>query len=131
MVPSRETLQISAALQKQLKNNMDFKEYQERAKETAYYANVGKNYIYPALGLTGEAGEIANKIRKIEPGPNGEISQGAQIVLQAEIGDLLWYTAQLCSELGLSLDAVAKENIAKLARRKADGGTMRGNGELR
>jgi len=109
---------------------MDFKEYQQRAGDTAFYPGAGNNYIYPALGLTGEAGEIANKIKKIERDAEGVISDGSRLVLQAEIGDLLWYVARLSTELGLDLNTVAEENLKKLARRKADG-TLHGSGDSR
>lgn len=109
---------------------MNFKEYQKHAADTAMYPNVGENYMYPALGLAGEAGEISNKVKKIERDFGGKITDEVQEMVKAEMGDLLWYMAQLASELGLDLETIATENIEKLASRK-ERGVLGGNGDLR
>lgn len=109
---------------------MNFKEYQQHAADTALYPNVGQNYMYPALGLAGEAGEISNKVKKIERDFGGKITDEVRDVVKAELGDLLWYVAQLSSELGLDLETVATENLAKLKDRK-DRGVLHGNGDTR
>lgn len=109
---------------------MNFKEYQKRAADTALYPNVGENYMYPALGLAGEAGEISNKVKKIERDFGGKITDEVREMVKAEMGDLLWYMAQLASELGLDLETIATENIEKLASRK-ERGVLGGNGDLR
>jgi NTP pyrophosphatase (non-canonical NTP hydrolase) len=97
---------------------MDFKEYQKKSRETAIYPNKGENYIYPTLGLVGEAGEVAEKIKKIIRDDNFEISEEKKEDFKKEIGDVLWYMAQLCTELDLSLEEVAELNIEKLQSRK-------------
>lgn len=109
---------------------MNFKEYQERAKDTALYPKVGDNYIYPALGLAGEAGEITNKIKKIERDHGGVVDDEVREAVKKELGDLLWYIAQLSTELGIDMDTVATENIAKLADRKTRG-VLHGSGDGR
>lgn len=109
---------------------MDFKEFQERAGDTAFYPNAGKNYVYPTLGLSGEAGEIANKIKKIERDNGGVITDAVRETVKAELGDLLWYVARLGTELGLDMNSIAEENIAKLASRK-ERGTINGDGDKR
>ncbi len=109
---------------------MDFKEYQERAGDTAMYPKVGDNFIYPTLGLAGEAGELANKIKKIERDHGGIVTPVIREVGQKELGDLLWYVARLSTELGLDMQAVAEDNIAKLASRK-ERGALHGDGDNR
>lgn len=96
---------------------MDFKEYQKKSKKTALYPNVGNNFVYPTLGLSGEAGEVAEKIKKVLRDKNGLIDKETKEAIKKELGDVLWYVAQLASELELSMDEVAEKNIAKLASR--------------
>lgn len=109
---------------------MNFKEYQEKATQTAIYPNIGENFIYPALGLVGEAGEIANKVKKVIRDNNYEMNDKIAKDLGKEIGDVLWYCAALCSELGIEMEQVAEENIEKLFSRK-DRGQLQGNGDNR
>jgi NTP pyrophosphatase (non-canonical NTP hydrolase) len=73
--------------------------------------------IYPTLGLLGETGEIAEKIKKMFRDRNGELSQEEKDLLAKELGDVLWYLSQLASELGLSLSDIATGNIQKLKDR--------------
>lgn len=110
--------------------NLSFSEYQKRASTTAVYPNVGHNYIYPTLGLCGEAGEVAEKIKKVIRDNNGFVSNDATSDIVNEIGDIMWYIAQLCTELNISLEAVALNNLKKLAKRK-DNGTLKGSGDNR
>ena len=93
---------------------MEFSEYQKRSRATARYANLGFNFIFPTLGLTGEAGEIANKIKKIARDDNGQISAESREMVKKELGDLLWYTAQLATEFELSLEDVVEANLAAI-----------------
>lgn len=109
---------------------MDFKEYQERAGDTAIYPKVGENFIYPTLGLAGEAGELANKIKKIERDHGGIVTPEIREIVKKELGDLLWYVARLSTELGLDMQVVAEENISKLASRN-DRGVLHGDGDNR
>ncbi|NMC63085.1 MAG: nucleoside triphosphate pyrophosphohydrolase family protein [SAR324 cluster bacterium] len=97
---------------------MDFNEYQRLSRLTALYPNQGSNYIYPTLGLCGESGEVSEKIKKVIRDRKGQIDEGIRSEIAKELGDVLWYMAQLATELGLSLDDVACANIEKLASRK-------------
>lgn len=96
---------------------MDFKDYQRKSRRTASYPNRDNNYIYPVLGLTGEAGEVAEKIKKIIRDNGGIISEVQRQEIKKELGDVLWYVSQLATELKLDLDDVAFSNIVKLYSR--------------
>jgi NTP pyrophosphatase (non-canonical NTP hydrolase) len=109
---------------------MDFAEYQQKARGTATYPVIGHGVIYPTLGLTNEAGEVSGKIKKIFRDKAGEISEAEKAALAAELGDVLWYLAQVATELDLSLDEIADKNIAKLLDRKARD-KIRGDGDNR
>lgn len=109
---------------------MDFQEYQEESRKTAKYPDAGKNYIYPTLGLAGEAGEVAEKIKKVIRDKGGEINDATREDIKKELGDVLWYVTQLAVELGISLDDVAVSNIKKLHDRM-DRGVLGGNGDNR
>lgn len=110
---------------------MDFTEYQKKSRETAIYPNLGENFIYPTLGLVGEAGEIAEKIKKvIRDGDGKTIDDEKRELLKKELGDVLWYVAQLASEFGFELNDVAEHNIEKLFSRK-DRGVLQGSGDTR
>lgn len=98
---------------------MDFLEYQMKARQTAKYPVIGHAVIYPTLGLTNEAGEVAGKIKKIFRDKEGVISEADRLALQSELGDVLWYLAQVATELDLSLDQIAVQNIHKLLDRLA------------
>ena len=93
---------------------MDFDNYQIQARKTAIYPNKNKNFIYPTLGLVGESGEVAEKIKKILRDKNGIFDNESKIALKKELGDVLWYLSNLCNELDFSLDDVAKGNLEKL-----------------
>lgn len=109
---------------------MEFKEYQEKSRKTAIYPKIGANFVYPALGLGDEAGEVLGKIKKIFRDKNGEVSEETKNEIKKELGDVLWYLAQLSTELEISLDDVAESNIEKLYSR-LDRGTLHGNGDNR
>lgn len=97
--------------------NLSFKDYQEQAKQTALYPNRLKNLEYPTLGLTGEAGEVANVVKKIQRDFNGIINDDVRAKLKDELGDVLWYISACADELGLTLDEIAEFNMEKLAKR--------------
>lgn len=100
-------------------NNFDFNEYQRQASRTAGAGGEGeRRLMVAALGLTGEAGEFANLVKKLTAHGHLEID-GA--VLSDELGDVLWYLAEAATACGLSLGDIAMENIAKLKRRYPDG----------
>jgi NTP pyrophosphatase (non-canonical NTP hydrolase) len=110
---------------------MTFEEYQKKARETAVYPEaLGHNYVYPTLGLVGEAGEVAEKIKKILRDKGGILDEEAIAGLHKELGDVLWYLATLATELGLSLGDVAEGNLIKLQIRKV-WGVLRGAGDNR
>jgi len=98
---------------------MDFRSYQQQSRSTARYPDSGSNPFYPTLGLCGEAGEVADKVKKVMRDRGGEFSPEVIEALKFELGDVLWYLAQLASELGLDLEEVAAANLAKLASRAA------------
>jgi NTP pyrophosphatase (non-canonical NTP hydrolase) len=109
---------------------MNFSDYQNQTKKTAIYPHQGENLAYPALGLNGEAGEVAEKIKKIIRDDNGILSESARQDLILELGDVLWYLAAISCELNIDLDVVAQKNLEKLRSRKARG-TLTGSGDHR
>ncbi len=109
---------------------MDLNYYQNEARKTALYPDVGKNPIYPTLGLNGEAGEVADKVKKVLRDKKGIFDDQTIYDIKLELGDVLWYVAQLSSELGLKLDEVAGSNLKKLASR-SERGKISGEGDFR
>jgi len=111
---------------------MTFNNYQTNASRTAFYprdlANDG--LYYTTLGLVGEAGEIANKVKKIMRDNDGKLSKEAKAGIYAELGDVLWYCANIADELGVNLEDVAKSNLIKLADRLKRG-KIKGSGDNR
>ncbi|CAK6694036.1 nucleoside triphosphate pyrophosphohydrolase family protein [Synechococcus sp. CCY9201] len=98
---------------------MDLRSYQQRSRATARYPDAGANPIYPTLGLCGEAGEVADKVKKVLRDRGGVFDAAVREGLKAELGDVLWYVAQLATELDFDLEEVATANLAKLASRAA------------
>ena len=109
---------------------MDLNTYQQKARGTAIYPNMGNEFTYPALGLAGEAGEIANKLKKVIRDNNGELTDRVRKDVADEIGDCLWYVAQLATEMGFTLGEIAQNNIDKLNSRK-ERGVLTGSGDNR
>lgn len=111
---------------------MDFAEYQKRAGSTAIYESRGKSLCYPALGLAGEAGEVAEKVKKLVrvEGLFAQPDDDFKARLKKELGDVLWYIAATCFEAGLDMDDVAQANIEKLASRK-ERAVLHGEGDDR
>ena len=109
---------------------MDFSDYQTKSRKTAKYPSIGHPVIYPTLGLTNEAGEVAGKIKKIFRDKGGIISDSDRDALKGELGDVLWYISQVCTELEISLDEVAEYNIQKLYSR-LERGKIGGEGDNR
>tara|TARA_B100000683_G_scaffold10753_1_gene11780 strand:- start:1804 stop:2127 length:324 start_codon:yes stop_codon:yes gene_type:complete len=107
---------------------MDFNQYQEAARDTAIYP-AEQGLIYTVLGLTGEAGEVAEKVKKmLRDGHKLDDKYRGKIA--RELGDVLWYVANVAHEIGVSLDTVAKANVNKLKDRKVRG-KIKGNGDER
>ena len=110
-------------------NMVDFNSYQRSASKFAIYPPQHK-LIYPALGMAGEAGEVANKVKKlIRDGPDKRPDTWREDIA-SEIGDVLWYCAALADDLNLTLGMIAAQNLAKLQKRK-DKGTIGGSGDTR
>jgi len=97
---------------------MTFQEYQDEARKTAIYPNLDNNFVYPTLGLVGEAGEVAEKIKKVIRDDNYQISDEKRAEITKELGDVLWYIANLSKELGVSMEDVANKNLEKLKSRQ-------------
>ena len=110
-------------------NMSDFNSYQRNASSTAIYPEEHR-ILYPALGLAGEAGEVANKVKKlIRDGPDKRPDTWREDIA-SEIGDVLWYCAALATDLNLSLGMIAGQNEKKLGQRKQSG-TLGGSGDTR
>jgi NTP pyrophosphatase (non-canonical NTP hydrolase) len=105
-------------------------DYQSRSRATAVYPNQGDNLLYPTLGLCGEAGEVAEKIKKMVRDDDGVLSDERRAALSKELGDVLWYVAQIATEADLDLAVIAEENIAKLLSRR-ERNVLSGNGDDR
>jgi NTP pyrophosphatase (non-canonical NTP hydrolase) len=105
-------------------------DYQRRSRATAVYPGAGENLVYPALGLAGEAGEAAEHVKRVLRDDGGTLTEERRAALGAELGDVLWYVAQLATEAGLDLAALAEANLAKLASR-AERGVLSGSGDER
>lgn len=129
---------------------MQFDEYQQKAKSTAVYREAVEhvvrgglegyiakgeivklyNVLYASLGLAGEAGEIANKVKKAIRDHSGALPISMKADLVAELGDVLWYVALLAEELDVTLEFVAERNLKKLSSRKSRG-ELQGEGDTR
>jgi len=96
---------------------MKFEEYQAEASQTALYPRRMENLEYPTLGLAGEAGEVANIVKKIQRDAGGVITDETREKLLDEVGDVLWYISACADELGLTLTEIAEYNVNKLAKR--------------
>ena len=109
---------------------MDFKTYQKQARLTAQYPNLGSNNIYPTLGLVGEAGEVAEKVKKVIRDKKGIFDEESKKGIKKELGDVLWYISNLCNEFNFELEEVALQNLEKLKLR-ATKGKISGSGDDR
>ena len=96
---------------------MNFEEYQSEACSTALYPRRLNNIEYATLGLAGEAGEVANIVKKIQRDHAGVINDEIRDKLKDELGDVLWYISACADELGLTLTEIAEFNVQKLAKR--------------
>ena len=109
---------------------MELNEYQRMASKTAIYPEEHA-LTYPALGLAGEAGEVANKVKKlIRDGIDPDTIDAKRGEIADEVGDVLWYIAALCMGLGVGLEDVARGNLHKLADRQRRG-KIEGSGDTR
>lgn len=109
---------------------MELNDYQRLAQETAIYPVLGHAIVYPALGLAGEAGEVAEKVKKAMRDDNGLITVARQLELKKELGDVLWYVSEVARQAGLTLEEIATHNYAKLKDRK-ERNVIKGSGDER
>lgn len=111
---------------------MNFKEYQKKSRKTAVYpkSKYCDGIFYPTLGLSGEAGEVAEKVKKVLRDDNGVVTKEKKEELKKELGDVLWYVSQIATDLKLSLDDIAKTNLEKLSSRLKRG-KLKGSGDNR
>lgn len=106
---------------------MQLNTYQKEAVSLAFYP---EKIIYPALGLCGESGEVAEKIKKVLRDDGGAFTPEKRREIAKEIGDVLWYCSALANDLGYTLEDIAVMNLEKLFSRK-DRGTLNGSGDNR
>lgn len=110
---------------------MNFNDYQKQALTTVVSTGDDfKDLIHWALGINGEAGEVAEKLKKIIRDKQSVVSEADKLELAKELGDVLWYLAVFADQLGLSLEAIAEQNLAKLSSRKTRG-VLTGSGDNR
>lgn len=105
-------------------------DYQQQSRKTWGLVKTDHPIIYPSLGLANEVGEVLGKIKKLFRDKNGVISDEDRLQLKSELGDVLWYFAQICTELDLTIEEVAQENLDKLFDRKSRG-KIGGSGDTR
>lgn len=109
---------------------MEFDEYQSKAQALGIYRKTIPGLTYPVLGLTGEAGEVAEKYKKLLRDTDGTITNEFRDAMKKELGDVMWYVANIAFELGIRLEDVAVTNIEKLTSRK-ERGVLQGSGDNR
>src|ERR1017187_9061166 len=108
---------------------MTLNEYQNQALTTVITnGDKFKDTLHWVLGINGEAGEVAEKVKKIIRDKDGKITENDKRELAKEIGDVLWYLAVFAHDLGYSLDDVAATNLKKLQSRKSRG-ALQGSGD--
>jgi NTP pyrophosphatase (non-canonical NTP hydrolase) len=110
---------------------MTFDEYQKRALTTVISeGNEFNDLLHWVLGINGESGEVAEKVKKIIRDKGGKVTDADKKELGKEIGDVLWYLAVFADHLGISFDDIAANNLKKLADRK-ERGVLGGSGDSR
>jgi NTP pyrophosphatase (non-canonical NTP hydrolase) len=124
LAQKRQTVSYPAEEEK-----VDFDAYQHAASGTALYSD-SYRVTYPALGLASEAGEVAGKVKKVLRDRGGDFGEAQIAAIKDELGDVLWYIAALASDLGLSMDDIAADNVAKL-RSRMERGVLAGDGDKR
>ena len=107
-----------------------FQTYQRESRKTWGVIPMNHPIVYPTMGLVNEAGEFAGKIKKIFRDKDGQISAEDREALKQELGDVLWYLTQICTELDLTLEEVAEANLVKLFSR-LERGQIKGDGDNR
>jgi NTP pyrophosphatase (non-canonical NTP hydrolase) len=108
---------------------MDLSEYQRLSRRTAEYPREAW-LAYPTLGLASEAGEVAGQAKKAIRDDGGSVTDERKAAMSKELGDVLWYVAQIATELGLDLNKIAEQNLEKLISRQQRG-VLSGSGDDR
>jgi NTP pyrophosphatase (non-canonical NTP hydrolase) len=108
----------------------NFNTYQRQSRKTWNLVHTDHPIVYPTLGLVNEAGELAGKVKKIFRDKGGVISEEDRQALKYELGDVLWYMAQIATELNIDLQDVADANLEKLFSR-LERGKIQGDGDYR
>lgn len=123
------TYEIVSKYTDENESNLLLNEYQVEALKTAIYP---ENYsiIYPTLGLAGEAGEVADKVKKVIRDNKGKFTDSIRKDIALELGDVLWYVAVLSDRLGFKLSEIGEMNNEKL-RNRVKNGTINGSGDNR
>ena len=112
---------------------MNFNDYQEQAVSFAFYPKSTEWDLpfYPALGLAGEAGEVVEKIKKLMRDTDAKILTDEQkFEIAKELGDVLWYVANLAADLEFGLEEIAEMNVLKL-RGRQERDVLKGSGDNR
>lgn len=109
---------------------MNFEDFQKIVKKTSIYPRQGNNVAYVTLGLAGEAGEVADKVKKLIRDDEGILTPDKKKEMIKELGDVLWYLTACASELGVDLEEVATQNAKKVEDRKSRG-VLSGEGDNR
>lgn len=107
-----------------------FTTYQRESRKTWGVIPMNHPIVYPTMGLVNEAGELAGKVKKIFRDKGGMIGEAEREALKHELGDVLWYLTQICTELDLTLEEVAQANLEKLFSR-LERNQIRGDGDNR
>lgn len=110
---------------------MNLSDYQRRSRATAIYPDAGDNLLYPTLGLCGEAGEVAEKVKKMIRDDGGILKHERRMAMAKELGDVLWYLTACAHGIGFNLGDILHMNVAKLEDRKERNGTLKGDGDDR
>ena len=108
---------------------LTFNDYQEAARKTAIYPQELK-ILYPVIGLAGETGEVAEKIKKVLRDNNGIFSEEKKKEIAKELGDVLWYLSSIATDMGYPLDEIARMNLQKISARK-ENNHIHGDGDNR
>lgn len=110
---------------------MTLDEYQQQALTTVLSSGDDfKDLLHWVLGINGEAGEVAEKIKKIIRDKDGQVSEQDKTELAKEVGDVLWYLAVFAHHLGVPFETIAQQNLDKLKSRKSRG-VLGGTGDNR
>lgn len=107
-----------------------FATYQRESRKTWGVIPMNHPIVYPTMGLVNEAGELAGKVKKIFRDKGGVIGEAEREALKHELGDVLWYLTQICTELDLTLEEVAQANLEKLFSR-LERNQIQGDGDNR